>query len=278
MHKLTAFALASLALLFTSTAAAAQSPEPIKVMVVGSYHFDNPGMDLNNARIAPVTTPEKQAELEAISNRLMAFAPTAVAVERIARDPATLLDHVYPSFEIEQLKTQPDERFQIGYRLAAKIGNGRVYAIDELSDTRDYFPFEPVMEWWNANGQTEAFAKINAPIAASMAELESRQFVDSIGDILADMNSPQATQTDAGFYFTVLTAGDGQSQPGAALAAGWFERNARIVAKLMSVAQPGDRIVVVYGAGHNYWLQQLIANTPGFELEEASPYLADPVS
>lgn len=278
MRKLTAVAIATLSLLVAGTPASAQPDAPVRVMIVGSYHFGNPGMDLNNARIAPVTTPQKQAQLEAISNRLMSFAPTAVAVERVADDALTLLDHVYPSFTTAVLETQPDERFQIGYRLAAKIGNGRVYAIDEQSDDRDYFPFQPVLEWWNSNGKTDAFAELNAPIAASMAELESRQSVDSIGDILADMNSAQTIHDDAKFYFSVLAAGDGQSQPGAALNAGWFERNARIVAKLMSVAKPGDRIVVVYGAGHNYWLHQLIANTPGFEIEQASPYLAEPLN
>lgn len=282
MYRLTTAAFVSVSLYLTVVPAHAQSPEPlaepVKVMIVGSYHFDNPGRDLNNARIAPVTTPEKQAELEAMSNRLMAFAPTAVAVERIPRDQQTLLDHVYPSFSLDNLQIQSDERFQIGYRLAAKIDNGRVYAIDEQSEERDYFPFQLVMDWWNSNGQTDAFTKVNAPIAASMAELERRQSVDSIGDILADMNSPQSIQDDARFYFSVLGAGDGQTQPGAVLNAGWFERNARIVTKLMTVAKPADRIVVVYGAGHNYWLHQLIANTPGFEIEEASPYLADPVS
>ena len=276
MHKLTAAAFVAVSLFMAGQPASAQSPEPVKVMIIGAYHFGNPGMDLNNARIAPVTTPDKQVELEALSNRLMGFAPTAVAVERVPQNTQTLLDHVYPTFTPEVLTTQPDERYQIGYRLGAKIGNGRVYAIDEQSNERDYFPFEPVMAWWNANGHTEAFAKVNAPIAASMAELERRQSVDSIGDILADMNRPQSIRNDAGFYFSVLTAGDGMSQPGAALNAGWFERNARIVSKLMSVAQPGDRIVVVYGAGHSYWLHQLIGNTPGFEIEDAVPYLAEP--
>lgn len=278
MHRLTAAAMASFALLFSSSAVSAQSPEPVKVMIVGAYHFDNPGLDLNNARIAPVTTPQKQAELEAMSNRLLAFAPTAVAVERVPSDRQSMLDHVYPTFTVASLQTEADERFQIGYRLAAKIGNGRVYAIDEQSDERDYFPFQPVMDWWNANGQTDAFAKVNAPIAAAIAELEHRQTTDSIGDILADKNSPQVIQDEAKFYFSVLSAGDGRSQPGAALNAGWFERNARIVTKLISVAKPGDRIVVVYGAGHNYWLHQLISNTPGFEIEQASTYLAEPVS
>lgn len=254
-------------------------PEPVRVMVVGTYHFGNPGQDLNNARIAPVTTPEKQAQLAALAGRLAGFRPTAVAVERVAADPDTLLDQIYPRFDGAMLASNPDERVQIAYRLASRLGLERVYAIDEQSETRDYFPFGAVMDWWKANGQEAAFARLNGPVAAATAELERRQHTDSIGDILADMNDPgDALNGPAGqsaFYYGLMAAGDGRSQPGAALNAGWYERNARIFAKLAAVARPGDRIVVVYGAGHNYWLRHFISMTPGFELVEASPYLAE---
>lgn len=72
----------------------------------------------------------------------------------------------------------------------------------------------------------------------------------------------------------MLGFGDALSQPGAELNAGWYERNAKIFAKLMMVAKPGDRIVIVYGAGHAYWLRHFIENTPGFQLVDPAPYLA----
>lgn len=280
MLKSIAAALSGLGLLLSAAPALAEvAPEPVRVMIVGTYHFDNPGQDLNNARIAPVTTPEKQAQLAAISERLARFRPTAVAVERIAADPDTLLDHVYPRFDAAMLASNADERVQIGYRLASRLGLSRVYAIDEQSDEKDYFPFQPVLDWWEAHGRSDAFASLNAPVAAATTELEQRQHQDSIGDILTDMNDPgDALNGPAGqsaFYYGLMNVGDGRSQPGAALNAGWYERNARIFAKLAAVARPGDRIVVVYGAGHNYWLRHFVTMTPGFVLEEAGPYLAD---
>ncbi|MBL7537636.1 hypothetical protein INQ15_24945, partial [Escherichia coli] len=50
---------------FAPVAASAQSalpgapPEPVQVMIVGAFHFDNPGQDLNNVVVDPVTTPQK---------------------------------------------------------------------------------------------------------------------------------------------------------------------------------------------------------------------------
>lgn len=56
--------LALTAALLVPSAALAQSPtppppQPIQVMVVGTFHFDNPGQDLNNVAVDPVTTPAK---------------------------------------------------------------------------------------------------------------------------------------------------------------------------------------------------------------------------
>ena len=50
-------------------------------------------------------------------------------------------------------------------------------------------------------------------------------------------------------------------------------RNALIFAKLMQVAQPGDRIVLIFGAGHAYWLRHFASTTPGYMLVEPNGYL-----
>jgi hypothetical protein len=75
-------------------------------------------------------------------------------------------------------------------------------------------------------------------------------------------------------YYGLLQFGDTEDQPGAELNGAWYTRNAKIFAKLMTVARPGDRIVVVYGAGHAFWLRHFIENTPGLELVDPVPFLA----
>lgn len=284
MHKsiLRSFAAIFAAVaLFAPHAVSAQTEDrtPIQVMVVGVYHFDNPGQDLHNARADPVTTPEKQAQLQALTERLAQFRPTVVAVERVATDPQTLIDPHYASFEPGDLLTNADERVQIGYRLAAMTGLEQVHAVDEQSDVRDYFPFGAVQAWLQANGRLEAFERMNAPVAEAVADLERRQASETIGDVLAYMNGPDSPLSgDAGqaVYYGMLSFGDGVEQPGAALNAGWYERNARIFTKLISATEPGDRVVLVIGGGHSYWLNHFIETTPGFELIDPVPYLAEP--
>jgi len=75
------------------------------------------------------------------------------------------------------------------------------------------------------------------------------------------------------FYSDLLRIGAGDEQPGAALKAAWEKRNSEICARLVQLAQPGDRIVVLYGAGHAFLLRQCVEQMPGFELVEANSYL-----
>ena len=274
MLKILAVLAAALTL---PTAAMAQTPEPeaIEVMILGTYHFGNPGQDLHNARIDSVLTPDKQAQLEAVAEGLVRFRPTAVAVERVAADQSTMLDHRYPAFTPADLLTNPDERVQIGYRLAHRLGLARVYAIDEQGGDGEptYFPFEAVHNWAEANGRAANLTAMHAQIAAKVADLEQRQRTREVGSVLAFMNGPEAAADDKAFHYALMQFGAGEGQPGAVLNGRWFTRNAEIFARLMQAAEPGDRIVVVYGAGHASWLREMVQNTPGFRLVEPDDYL-----
>jgi hypothetical protein len=237
----------------------------------------NPGADLTNAKIDPVTTPRKQAELDAVAATLAAFRPTAIAIERVAADPQTMLDQKFPAFTPADLAANPDERVQIGYRLAARTGLTRVYAIDEQDRPGEpsYFPFEAVAAWAEKNGRSAELGAMMAAIEGEMGKLEAAQKTQSVGQLLASINAPSSPLGERGhaFYMQILSFGAGADQPGAFLNGRWYTRNAMIFAKLRQIARPGDRIVVVYGAGHSYWLRELVRATPGFKLANASDYL-----
>lgn len=39
------------------------------------------------------------------------------------------------------------------------------------------------------------------------------------------------------------------------------------------MAKPGERILVLFGAGHSYWLRHFASSTPGFTSVDPMPYL-----
>ena len=67
--------------MLAAPAARGEGPPPIQVMIVGTYHFGNPGHDLHNTNADDVTTPRRQKELAELATLLERFKPTRVAVE-----------------------------------------------------------------------------------------------------------------------------------------------------------------------------------------------------
>lgn len=264
----------ALAILGLVGEADAQEAQPVQVMIVGTYHFDNPGLDLNNAKVDDVLKPNRQRELRRLVEALAQFEPTKIMIERVPTTP-DLVDQRYNEFQPADLTNQRDERVQIAYRLASHLKLPVVYAIDEQpsSGEPDYFPFVAVSEWSTANGFDAQLNKLMAEGAAATMGLEAAQQTSSIPQLLAKRNEPTAIAAEQALYYEFLQFGGIEQQPGADLNAMWYLRNAKIFAKLQKVVKPGDRVLVVYGSGHNYWLRHFAATARGYQLVEALPFL-----
>ena len=155
------------------------------------------------------------------------------------------------------------------------MGLAEVHGIDEQSDTIDYFPNDKLQGYVeHAGGATKTrFAGLNQQVEAQVAEFAALQRKQSVSALLARMNEPARIRADNAFYFELLELGDATTQAGAELNGAWYLRNAKIFAKLTQIARPGDRVIVVFGAGHAFWLRHFVENTPGYQLIEPDRYL-----
>ena len=262
---------------FLSTNLPAQSPvpasAPIQVMVLGTYHFGNPGQDLHNMKVDSVLTPAKQAELADVASCLAKFNPTKIAVEALSYR-SDFITKKFQEFTPETLNQDPDERTQIAFRLAHQLSHKSVYGIDEQSKTIDYFPFDKVDAYAKAHEQGAALGRMQEKVGQMMKQMETAQKTKPVRVMLADMNEPARVLSDhQNFYYALFSLANEKEQPGAELNAAWYQRNAKIFAKLTQIAQPGDRVLVVFGSGHAFWLRHFVQNTPGFHLVEPCDYL-----
>lgn len=260
---------------FVSLGGGTIAAEPqVEVMVLGSYHFGNPGKDVNNQKVDSVLVPKKQAELEATARALQTFRPTKVMVE-MQSDAADLALPVYRSFTLDRLKTEANEIEQIGFRVAKMAGHADVYGIDEqpAEGEPDYFPYDKLQEAEAKFGQKGRIDAANASFKPRFEAFEANQKVQSVGQMLSQVNDAKQIRDERFFYYGVLDIGDTNTQAGADLNAMWYLRNAKIFAKLMHVAKAGDRVLVVYGGGHSYWLRHFAAETPGYKFVDPVPYL-----
>ena len=241
----------------------------VQVMVLGSYHFGNPGLDLHNAKIDDVLAPHRQRELAAVATALARYAPTLIAVEAQAdKQPGRALAR-YAAYKSGQAAPTRNEIDQIGFRLARELQLTQVVGIDAPGD----FPFEAVQNFANKAGRGEEFQRGVDALGAQSKAFEAEAKTASIGAMLRRLNQPAAIRADHGWYMQVLSYGAGSEQPGAELLGRWMMRNAAICARLVQVARPGDRVLVLYGAGHSHLLRQCVQDMPGWQLIEAVPYL-----
>ncbi len=245
---------------------------PVQVMILGTYHFDSPGLDVVNMATDDVTSPRRQKELAQLTEQLARFAPTKVMVEmQPATDSATI--PAYEKFTSADLLKDKNEITQIGFRLAHRMKHKAVYAIDEQSETVDYFPFKKLQAYAKAQNVEPALNALVEMWQSKAKVMEADQKVKTIGQMLRSMNEPGSILRDQMQYSALLQFGGGTDWPGAELNAAWFLRNAKIQSKLMKLAEPGDRIVVVYGGGHSYALREWVKTTCGYQLVEPNKYL-----
>lgn len=279
--KTFSLAAACLSLCLTSQAGAQtdtapeQDSTPVQVMIFGTYHFANPGQDVVNMEAADVRTPERQAELQLLIEALAQWQPDRVLVE--AQKPAPEFeDKEYANYNTAMLTEDRNETVQIGYRLAAKMGHAAVYGFDEqpTDEEPDYFPMGRVMAFAQSNDMENIIQDMIGQVQKKSAEQQAAQSEQTIAESLMTQNDPaEVYPMHRALYYGLLRFGDGDDQPGAELNAYWYMRNAKMFGKLQLIAEPGERIFVLVGSGHAYWLRHLVEETPGYELVEPMPYL-----
>ncbi|MEM1261326.1 MAG: DUF5694 domain-containing protein [Pseudomonadota bacterium] len=255
-----------------STEPAATKSNTVKVMVIGTYHFQASETDLIAVQPEDVRSPEHQAELQQIADALSTFSPTVIATERVTKAP-DYIDEGFVAFDEQQYEISQHERVQLAYRLARTANVNRVYGIDEQPDDNepDYFPFSDLMAHAQNTGQIESLQAMLGTVQGEVEQRMAKMGSMHIAEALLETNNGFLSSPD--FYFKILEYDTGEAQPAATLNGYWFMRNAKIFSKLLDVTEPGDRVIVVFGAGHKYWLELLAEQTPGVELVKPDTYL-----
>ncbi|HEY6578133.1 MAG TPA: DUF5694 domain-containing protein [Rhizomicrobium sp.] len=253
-----------LALLLAALPALANAQHATQVVVVGTFHMSNPGKDLHDVKADDVLAPKRQAEIAAIVAGLARFRPTEVDVEW----PAELVKDRYERFIKGALPPSRNEVVQLGFRLARASG-AAVHGVDVEGN----FPYDAVAAYAKRHGESDLLAHADALIADEAHQQQNLLQTGSIGRVLRWTNEPERARKDNSWYDTLLKVGSGAEQPGADLVATWHTRNIHICANIVQLARPGDRVVVIFGAGHEFLLRQCLGELPGYALGNANDFL-----
>lgn len=242
-----------------------------QLMFLGTYHFSNPGLDYFNLESDDVLAPKRQAEIEAVVNKLASFQPSKVVVEAPFGDSATIAR--YKAYLGGTHTLSRNETEQIGFRLAKKLGHETIYPIDVRVPFDDAVLSQVVAANPSKHGPRMGTIQQLGNGAISIMGKWLKE--GSIGDMLYNMNRPEFLDLNYRMYLQIfLPTVEGDNYGGADMVAQWHLRNLRIMSNLHQIGcGPEDRVVLVYGQGHVPMFQRIAADSPYFEEVNVLPFL-----
>lgn len=254
-----------LALLFSMTSAAT---EPAKVLLLGTFHFANPGKDVVKTSVFNVSSNDGQQQVMQLVERLNRFKPTKVLLEfEPSRNDE--MNQRYQDYRNGELELGINEIYQLGFRLAAMNDHPAVYGIDE----REVHWSGDKLFAYAEQYEPAVYADMQQQIAQITETKEREQTTKSLIELIRLENTPASLRQNLGFYIKYNDLGVGDGFAGADSTASWFERNIRMHALVQQYAQPDERLLVIAGAGHAAVMNLLIDNDPRLQRVDALDYL-----
>ena len=268
-----------------AAAAGAAQTRPSDILLLGTFHFHNPGADVAKTKTFDVTTPKVQAELETITQKISVFHPNKIFVEW-PWDEQPELDKLYTAYlggSYEQFvsTTYPAKRqnfflkneiIQLAFRAGKKARLTRIYALDY---TKTAFPFDSVMKAMQTAKQVTLLQKSQDAIKQYETSQNKKLETYTLTQLLLDANSPGELARNKGLYLEILNrAGNPDNFAGAFLVSEWYRRNLymySLVQKTMT-AQDGKALVLV-GSGHAAMMREFVAADQQFRLKELKDVL-----
>lgn len=257
-------------LILPSMAMAAPATGKALVLVMGSFHFANPGLDAVKAPVTDVTTPAHQAWLDGLAMRIAAFAPTDVLVECEASEQATWNARL-ADYRAGKGALGINELAQVGMRVARAAGVEQLTCFDQREVHWNGAALMDFMKEHDVAGLAALQATFQA-LSAREAEEHARL---SLGELLRLANSPERDRENRSLYLLTNAVDAGASYAGADAASSWWRRNFHMYGNVQKAAQPGRRVFVLAGAGHTAVLRELLASDPAREAVDIAAYLAD---
>lgn len=269
-----------LLLLCTATASVAQTKQA-ELLLIGTFHFHNPGLDIAKTKTFDVMTPKVQAELETITNKISQFAPDKIFVEWSSDDQAGL-DALYTQYLGEKyeeyIKTKypnpksrdfylKNEIIQLAFRAGKKAKLTKIYALDY---NKTSFPYDSVMKAMKEAQQETLIKGIEGDLKAVETNFNKKVETSTLTQILLDFNTKEDLKANKAFYIDRLNrAGTTSNFAGPYLVSEWYRRNLYMYSLVQkSVQASDDKVMVLVGSGHAAMMKEFIELDNRFRIQE----------
>lgn len=267
--------------LLLTTSLYSQTTTKKEVLLIGTFHFNNPGADVAQVKTFDVMSPQSQKELELLTDKIKQFHPDKVFVEwdydqQLSLDSLYTLyrqgkyfDYVEQKYPKRNFYTQ-NEIFQLAFKAASKSNLTRVYAIDYGNAN---FPYDSMMQSAVKGKQFDLKKRIEDLIKSyEMTENADRQKL-TLTQLLLKHNEKDYRKWDLGAYISLFNqAGDKDNFVGAYLVSEWYRRNLYMYSLVQKITESKDKkVMVLLGASHVALFKEFISldeNFKSIELKE----------
>jgi hypothetical protein len=245
----------------------ADEAEKGQVMIMGTFHFANPGLDTVKTDQMNVMTPENQAYLDGFARRVADFSPTHILIECRPKDTAAYNERL-GRYLAGEYDLPSNENYQIGFRVARQAKLVEIICYDEREIGWDGEPLAAYMPSHAPAIQAER----DALIADFVSRMTKDHQTKSLKALLLQSNDPAEDALNKYFYLMTNEVGAGENFVGADAAASWWHRNFRMYANIQKHAQNGSRVLAVAGQGHAAILKDLLALDQSRTAIDVRPY------
>lgn len=240
-----------------------------QVLTLGTFHFDRSrdGSDVVAKEHIDVSTHTNQKEIARIVAQLVSFNPGKIAVEWRPSYQRTM-DSLYTAYLQGNYDLEKQETFQIGFRVAKKLGHTKVYCIDNNPPFPEYI--DAIDHWENYADSLGHLALWNA------YDLENKKmntYMDTIQrhlnvyEYLKVINSEKHSIRQKQLWTTgLINVGYESPYLGADVVARWYQRNIRLFAHAKNLVREDDNLLIIYGGAHKWILDELFESTPDFQV------------
>lgn len=269
MHKAFAFLLA-LFCFYLSVSAQYSGGNKTQVCLLGTFHFDNPGLDVAQFESANVLSPKRQGEIEEVIIKLKLFNPTKIFIEATP-DRQSYYDSVFTAYKEGRFKLEANEIFQLGFRLAKELNHPGVECVDYREAE---FPFDSLMKVMAAESQTDLMKFMKQTIDSIEFNHNHLLKTSTIKQILVANNTQANRNVSVGMYFKLLKAGDKNNHIGSYLSSEWWRRNMVIYENILKrLSGNEERVLVIFGSAHTALLYEFMKYNADLEVIEAKNIL-----
>jgi hypothetical protein len=257
------------------------APRPA-LLFLGLFHFAGEQVDSSStpAALQPqLLSARRQRELRVLRARIIAWRPTKIAVEYSATRQSQL-DAEYARYRssegaADSMRRDPDELYQLAFPVAAALGHATVYAVGERNPPPLLLQADSARSA-RFESQTIAGADtwdLRYERAAAMED--SLRAAMTITDFLRWLNSDVTQARAVGRWLIDTKRGNADEPIGAdGFISRYFVRNVRIFSHVQRIiTTPIDRVLILHGNTHGYFLRQLIRASPEYELRDAHEVL-----